>query len=368
MTTLRQKLQLFRGVLDGAVAFGGPLFANVEVTRRCNLHCLGCPYHSSVTKTVVSSDPTAQDVPFEQIERLSRELSKLGTREVILVGGGEPLLHPRLCDIVAAFKDAGCKVELFTNGTLIDRAYAQAILESGLDVLRVSLWASSVDEYRLCQPEVSPDYFHRTLSGVRTMTDSKANTGSPHPKVLLTQPLNRHNYTSIGARVQLAHDLGCNGVAFRAYRHGRGEFAWAALSAEQIEDVSRELRHQRNTMESLSLEHNIDRLLLRYRLGEAAWRDMPCYAGWFFTEIHVDGTVVPCGSCALPTGNVQDAHFEAVWNGPRYRAFRRQASNLEGLADLGSVCDCAWCCCRRDSFVMHRYARWITHLRRDKGD
>jgi MoaA/NifB/PqqE/SkfB family radical SAM enzyme len=362
MAALRQKLQLLRGVINGEKAFGGPLYVNVEVTRRCNLTCLGCPYHSSLRGRVPLGDPAVQDVPLEHIESLCRELPRLGTREIVLVGGGEPLLHPRLCDIVSAFKDAGCTVELFTNGTLIDRTYAEAILDSRLDIVRVSLWASSVEEYRLCHPGVSPDFFERTLSGVKAVTDLKTARGVERPKVLVTQPLNRHNCASIGARIRLAHDLGCNGLAFRAYRHGRGEFASTALTAEQIHDVSRELRHRRKTIESLSLEHNIDRLLLRYRLGETAWRDLPCYAGWFFTEIQVDGTVVPCGSCALPMGNLRDAGFAALWNGPRYRAFRRQASNPGGLAALGSACDCAWCCYARDNFLTHRYARWVSQV------
>ena len=152
MATLAQKARLLRGVLHGEAAFGGPIYVDVDVTRRCNLHCVGCQYHSSHTRDLPSSDPTVQDVPFEQIEQLSTDLSKLGTREVLLVGEGEPLLHPRVCDIVSAFKTAGCRVQVFTNGTLIDEGLARALIESGLDILRVSLWASSVDEYRLVNP------------------------------------------------------------------------------------------------------------------------------------------------------------------------------------------------------------------------
>jgi MoaA/NifB/PqqE/SkfB family radical SAM enzyme len=228
----------------------------------------------------------------------------------------------------------------------------------------VSLWANSVDEYRVCYPGVSPDYFERTLNGVRAVADLKAQYGAALPTLLLTQPLNRHNHTSISTRIRLAHNLGCNGVAFDTYRDWQGEFASAALSAEQIQNVCRELGRQRKVLESLSLEHNIDRVLLKYRLGEATWRDLPCYAGWFFTRVRVDGTVVPCGSCSLPMGNVRDGPFEELWNGPQYRAFRREASSPGGLAALGRGCDCGWCCYTRDNYLIHRYARWVAPVRR----
>jgi len=355
MATLRQKVQLLRGLIHGEIAYGGPIYMDVDITRRCNLHCLGCLYHSSVTMKPSSSDPRVQDVPFEQIEQLCRELPRPGTTEVFLVGEGEPTLHPRLPDIVSAFKNAGCRVQLFTNGTLIDQVYAQAILKSKLDVLRVSLWANSVGEYRTCHPGVSLDHFDKTLDGVKAVADLKARQGVTHPK---------YNHASIGTRIRLAYDLGCDGVAFDTYRDWRGEFGSAALSAEQIDTVRRELKEQRKTIESLSLEHNVDRLLLKYRLGPTAWRDLPCYAGWFFTRVRVDGTVVPCGTCSLPLGNLREETFEEIWNGPRYRAFRRQASRPGGLAELARECDCGWCCYTRDNFLIHRYARWFGLFRR----
>jgi MoaA/NifB/PqqE/SkfB family radical SAM enzyme len=300
-----------------------------------------------------------RDVPFEQIQSLSADLRKLGTREVLLVGEGEPLLHPRICDIVSAFKSADCKVQVFTNGTLIDHRLARALLESGLDVLRVSMWASSPNEFRLVNPGVSPSLFDATLAGVRSITGLRSQLGSRRPAVILTQPLNRHNYQSISRRVRLAHQLGCDGVAFDTYRHWGDEFAPVALSAEQIQEACELLMDARRVAASLALHHNIDRMLLKYRLGETSWQSVPCYAGWFFSRIRVDGTVVPCGMCSMILGNIREEPFEKVWNGPEYRAFRRQASVPGGVASFGPGCDCNWCCYATDNSLVHRYARWI---------
>ena len=150
--------------------------------------------------------------------------------------------------------------------------------------------------------------------------------------------------------------MACDGVAFDTSRDWRGESASAALSADQIDAVCRALRNQRKTIEGLSLEHNLDRLVLKHRLGPTAWRDLPCYAGWFFTRIPGDGTAVPCGTCSLPLGNLREESLEEIWNDPQYRAFRRQASRPAGWADFARDCECGWCCYTRENFLIHRFA------------
>jgi len=174
MATFRQKIQLLRGLIHGELAFTAPFFANVDVTRRCNMHCLGCQYHSSQTRTPSPGDHAVKDISFELVERLCVELPELGTSEVFLVGEGEPFLHPRLSDIILAFKRAGCKVQVFTNGTLLNESKASQVLDSGLDVLRVSLWANSPEEYAKCHPGANPANLQRTLDGVRLITGLKA--------------------------------------------------------------------------------------------------------------------------------------------------------------------------------------------------
>ena len=47
MATLRQKVQLLRGLIDGEIAHTGPFYVQVNPTNLCNLQCQGCRYHSS---------------------------------------------------------------------------------------------------------------------------------------------------------------------------------------------------------------------------------------------------------------------------------------------------------------------------------
>jgi hypothetical protein len=43
-------------------------------------------------------------------------------------------------------------------------------------------------------------------------------------------------------------------------------------------------------------------------------------------------------------GNLHVNSLWEIWNGAAYRAFRRRTLSREGLRDLGTHCDCEFCC------------------------
>jgi MoaA/NifB/PqqE/SkfB family radical SAM enzyme len=362
MATLRQQVQLLRGLIDGEIAYTGPFYVQVNPTNLCNLQCQGCRYHSSKIRGLSPTDGDMRYMPLELVERLCEELPSVGTREATICGEGESLLYPHWFDMVSAFKRAGLYVQLFTNGTLLDQSTAELLLDSGLDVLNVSLWATSADEYAKCYPGTDPDNFRRTLEGIRLVTGLKAKRQMPLPTVILAGPLNRHNYKSIGRRIALAHEVGCDGVRFAPFVDWTGEFTSATVPAGEIETVCEDLSKSKRVLESLCLSHNVEEALFRYKLGSDVWRHVPCYAGWFYAHISFDGQVKSCGSCTTPLGNLNESSFEDIWNGPEYRAFRAKCLTMTGQASLHRECDCSWCCHAKDSHKIQRYIRWIAPL------
>ncbi|MBN2416034.1 radical SAM protein [bacterium] len=278
----------------------------------------------------------------------------MGTREVIVSGEGEPLLHPRLFDILASLKKREMTIQLFTNGTLIDETMAAALLSSGVDTLKVSLWAGDPDEYRRCYPGVDPDNFEKTKQGIAAVTRLKTEQHAGRMQVIMTGPLNRYNFRGMEGRIALACELGCDGVAFAPYKHWSGEFAEAQLSPDDITALTRDLLVQKRRLETAGLSHNIDDLLLQYRLGEDSWNTMPCYAGWYAARIRADGEVMPCCRCYLPLGNLEASSFNEIWNGTAYRHFRTAAIRRPGLAAMQGACACQWCLWAVNNHHTHR--------------
>ena len=67
-----------------------------------------------------------------------------------LHGFGEPLLNPRIADMVGMLKRSHCcrEVRITTNGSLLDERMSKALIEAGVDLIRVSVEALSSEGYR----------------------------------------------------------------------------------------------------------------------------------------------------------------------------------------------------------------------------
>jgi MoaA/NifB/PqqE/SkfB family radical SAM enzyme len=363
MATLMQKARLLRGLYTGEKAYGGPIFTTVDITRRCNLRCLGCRYHSPLFNIPTPGNRTVQDIPFSLFKKACEELRAMGTAELVLTGEGEPLLHPRIFDLISTAKRMGFKVTLFTNGTLLDEAKVRALIESRLDTVMVSLWSCSPEEYEYNYPGTNPDYFQKVVSGLKLLSTMEREQKANLPSVVLYHPINHYNHEKISRMVELANETGCRALNFSPFVDYRGKLAPYAVSPVEEKRLCDTLVQIKKQLTSLSLKQNIDETLLRYRIGEAVWDKLPCYVAWFHARIKVDGTVVPCGQYAFSLGSLEQSRFREIWNGEAFRVFRKQALSRKGLTSIAKTCECGFCCFVKDNVRVHRVWRRLSPFR-----
>lgn len=112
----------------------------IEPTNRCNLACRTCMRNSWEVGLGQMRAAT-----FDRILEGLRAISP--TPSVFFGGLGEPLAHPRTIDMIARAKALGATTEMITNGTLLDEAHARGLIESGLDVLWVSIDGATPESY-----------------------------------------------------------------------------------------------------------------------------------------------------------------------------------------------------------------------------
>lgn len=358
MKALRSRVRLLRGLVDGETARGGPIYASVDVTGRCNLRCAGCRSHSPHASLPLAGG-AARDLDPGVFSSLCRDLRAMGTGSLLLVGEGEPLVHPSIMEMIAEGRRSGFYATLYTNGTLLDERCAAALVDSGLDNLQVSLWASSAEEYAASYPGTPPAMFGTVVENLRRMAAQKAGAGRRAPKLVLNATITSINARSVPALAELAAAAGCDGVSLWPLRP-RGERLDAlALSPDDRDRLLGSLDAVRARLEARSLEHNLRQFERSCRVGAEVWREAPCYIGWAHTKIRSDGTVVPCSDCDLPMGNLREASFREIWNGERYRQFRRRTRTREGLASMAGPCHCEFCCHLENNARVHRIARWL---------
>jgi MoaA/NifB/PqqE/SkfB family radical SAM enzyme len=362
MATFFQKRMLLKGLLSGETAYTGPFHAMIDVTRRCNLRCVGCRFHSPVVHRSSAADPGVQDMSWDVFENLCRQLQAAGTRVLFLMGSGEPLLHPDIFRMITMAKELGLHVTVISNGTLVDEAAANRLITAGTDVLQVSLWALTEEDYAEQYPGTDPQIFYRVLQGLHRLGLEKRRRDVTLPRVILHHPVNRRNMHSIEAIADLASQVGCHGISLSPFLSLQGRNRELLPSGEEEQQLGIRLRALMHSLRRRGLTENIATVLERYAFVPLRRKTSACYAGWFHARVRVDGTFVPCGTCDIALGRAGSQPFAEVWNGPAYRRFRRRARTYKGLLDLSAKeGDCNYCCYTRDNMRIERcVGGWLT--------
>ncbi|MBL8768444.1 MAG: radical SAM protein [Planctomycetes bacterium] len=120
---------------------------NVEITNRCNLRCEYCPVNRDLARAKL-------DMPFDAFCELIVRTPTLTT--LLPFQWGEPLLHPRVFDMIAFAARRGIRTFVTTNGTRLDADTRQALLRSGLTRLTISVDGDDATHLRMRGQELAP--------------------------------------------------------------------------------------------------------------------------------------------------------------------------------------------------------------------
>src|SRR5215470_5304956 len=157
--------------LRGEHATRPPVCVYLETTNRCNLLCKTCP------RTYAELEPPA-DMSWELFTSIIDQIP--GLQRAVLHGVGEPMLVKHLPRMVSYLKERDVYVLFNTNGTVLNERNGRALIEAGLDELRVSLDAANAKTYREIRGK---NYFSRILKNVRAFRDLQDREGHDKPRV-----------------------------------------------------------------------------------------------------------------------------------------------------------------------------------------
>lgn len=161
------QLVQFGSAKRAPVPISGPLLDSFErvhsdlrvsVTDRCNIRCFYC-----MPETGGAFSPMQALLSFEQILQFVSVVSRLGVDKIRLTGG-EPLLRPKLPDLVAGLTHVpGIRdLALTTNGLLLSSA-AEPLFAAGLRRLNIHL--DTLDRARF-ETITRRDELSRVLAGI----------------------------------------------------------------------------------------------------------------------------------------------------------------------------------------------------------
>ena len=170
------------------------------LTEGCNLRCRHCwiePPHQSEKRQYPSLDP-------ELFRHILEQAKPLGLASVKLTGG-EPLMHPRIGEILAILREEKLRFNVETNGVLCTPEVVQDLVRSGLYHISVSLDGADAETHEWVRGVKG--CFEAALQGIRNLV-----AAGIRPQVIMT--LMRRNVGQIESLVRLAGSLGAGSVKF----------------------------------------------------------------------------------------------------------------------------------------------------------
>lgn len=109
---------------------------DLEFSRRCNINCLYCYSRKNLPKS-------NEELSFDELRDIIFQAVQLGAKNVVNIGGGEPMLYKHYWDILEYERQVGLKSITFTNGTLINSYIASRLFNMKEDI---ALKFNSFDE------------------------------------------------------------------------------------------------------------------------------------------------------------------------------------------------------------------------------
>lgn len=309
------------------VAQRPPVCLYLEVTNRCNLLCTTCP------RTYEELEPPA-DMSWKQFVSIVDQVPDLA--RAVLHGVGEPMLVANLPRMVRYLKDRSVHVLFNTNGTVLGERNGRALIDAGLDELRVSLDASNRESFKAIRGR---DYFGRILRNVRAFRELQEREGHTAPRVSIWLTGLRETVEQLPAFVQVAAEIGVKEV----YLQRLVFFAESAIGKAQSDQALFERLTQEETACLNQAEDLARSLGVTFSASGAAsepglslkgsgdgspWA--LCRRPWSLMYFTANGRALPC--CIAPfsqhgydnytLGHAGQQSLPEIWNGPAYRDFR----------------------------------------------
>jgi radical SAM protein with 4Fe4S-binding SPASM domain len=267
-----------------------PVSGSIELTHRCNLHCVHCYLRApDENNHVLSTD---------QWQKIIDQTADAGCFN-LLITGGEPLLHPGFADIYRHAKERGLLVTVFTNGTLVD----QTILELFGDLppysIEITLYGATTTTYEKITG-VRGSY-QKCLENIHTLKKKRFNLKL---KTVLLKT-NRHELKMIQA---IARDLK---IGFRLdpaiFPRFNGDNGPVELRVPPAEAVQLEFADSRRLQEWREFYKRMQGLPGEERL-------FTCGAG--LTTFHIDpgGNLSACLMVRQPSHNLLTGSFSEGWH------------------------------------------------------
>lgn len=285
---------------------GMPISIGIELTNTCNLRCPEC---------ITGSGKLTRIQGFMDIGLFKTVIKELGPYlfNANLYFQGEPMLHPQFFSFLENTRNTFTIVS--TNGHYLTTENSEKIVKAGLNHLIISLDGMDQETYALYRINGN---LNTVIDGIKNVSEAKIRLKS-NIKLEIQFLVNQINENQIPQVKELARSVSAS----------------LRLKSMQVND-------KKDAGRWLPLNGKFRRYTLKN--GEYVIKsNLPdrCARLWFNPVITWDGKVLPCcfdKNAEHIMGDLNQDSFREIWNGPKYRIFRKSIFSGRQMIEICRNC------------------------------
>ncbi len=326
-----------------------PLRVAFILTHLCNLRCTMCNTWGKENPKEIPKQLTAREI--------AHIIKQLPRYALLTFTGGEIYLRKDFREILT-YACSRNRVHLVTNGTTVGPDDADEILDlSASNMLTKGIVSVgvSLDGLKESHDQVRgvPGAFEKSVAFLRSLVEKKRDRGGRYPIIDIKVVITPETVEVLPDLFKLGDEVGVDLVSCQilntqssSYGVKHEEKEVHRQSPPPVPEIAPAvIRGSLEAMESLAagsvtqlrfnpnagIEAIVDHYQNRLRLAE-----FDCTTVWSVMHVGPHGDVFPCYSYSM--GNLKEKSVKEVWNGDKYRAFRKE------LKSAGVFPGCVGCC------------------------
>lgn len=323
----------------------------LTITNNCNMRCKMCAQWSDegyIKNGIHAVSYTGKMLSYERLLCVIDEVAE--NKALLIIRGGEPLLYPRIDEVVIYAKSKQVELSLETNGWLLDR-HAEVLVKNKLDNLRLSLDGPE-EIHDLVRGRKGA--YARLKKGLEVLAGYEKKYGYEISKGIACT-ISGHNYASLAALPDAVRDIGLKEVCIVPYYYFPEQIgkAYEKIMQEEFSCKAYSWKGFHHENSGVDPEAFIT-VLHQYKKNVLGLIDVPYmelsddeYRAWFseststvctencanlngLLDIQPDGSVNFCVDFPdYVIGNAEEHSLKDLWTSERARKFREYRSSKQ---------------------------------------
>ncbi len=283
-----------------------PVHVAIDPVNICNHNCPKCFFRKDSDANLhIDRDTRGFKLDYQVIKNLFDEI-KNHTKSITLVGGGDPIVHPEIENIIEYGNSCGFQMGMVTNGGLSKKRKIE-----NCEWIRVSLDATTSEIYKYTHGVSDIDI---TLKNIQEYVKNNTLVGIS----FLIYPENRHQVYDAAV---LAKDLGAKYLQYKpVYTDDFGN-EHKTYYDEVANEINRAKELQSNEFKVLDFWDRVNDLTERNKEYST------CGIQNHVTQIGADGEVYMCCiykyNNKYSFGNINKQSFKKLWNSAKRKQLKQ---------------------------------------------